>query len=71
MQTPETQAPTSPQSTLPGAAAHQLDLVLDHPRLKGLSPRERQDVLVIIAQLMLEARGIVGSATKEDSDERA
>ena len=71
MQPNETQAPTLRPSAPASAAMHQLDLALDHPRLIGLSPSERQDVIIIIAQLMLEARGMSHAATKENSDEHA
>ena len=69
MQCRALQAPTSVQTG--PARGHQLDLALDHPRLKGLTPSERQTVVTQLARLMLEARGIADTATQEESDEHA
>ncbi len=71
MQANQTQAPT-PRPNVPASVpVHQLDLALDHPRLKGLSPSERRDAIVIIAQLMLKAGGMRHAATTESRDEHA
>jgi hypothetical protein len=67
----ETQNPTPQPSALIRTSVHQLDLALDHPRLNGLTPSERQDAIAIIAQLMLEARGLATAATMENGDEHA
>ena len=66
MQPPVQRAPTSPPRT--PTRPHQLDLSLDHPRLRGLSLSERRAVIALLAHLFLEANGI---ATREDADERA
>jgi hypothetical protein len=52
-------------------SAHQFDLALDHPRVKGLTPSERRAVITLLARVMLEARGIANTATQEDGDEHA
>ncbi len=67
MRTHEPQAPRTPPAA--PASAHQLDLGLDHPRLKGLAPSERRTVLTQLARLMLEARGLASATTQEDGDE--
>ena len=48
---------------------HQLDLALDHPSLNGLLSSERLNVVTALARLILEARGIVSAATREDGDD--
>ena len=47
---------------------HQLALVFDDVRLRGMTPAERQAVLRTLAQLLLEARGV---ATREVGDDNA
>ena len=69
MRANETQPPTRRPIAPASVPRHQLDLALDHPRLKGLTPSERHDAIVIVAQLMLEARGIVSEAMREDNNE--
>ena len=71
MHASKTQNPTSRPGALVSTSVHQLDLALDHPRLNGLTPSERQDAIAIIAQLMLEARGLAATATTGRSDEHA
>ena len=57
---------TTSQPRLPTTAtANQFSLALDHPRLNGLLPSERQTAITALARLMLEARGM-GAATRED-----
>lgn len=50
------------------AARRQLDLALDHVRLRGITPTERRTVITHLARLLLEAKGIV---VREASDDRA
>ena len=64
---PLTSRPSSPTS----AATHQLDLAFDHPSLNGLTSGDREDVIVIIAQLMLEACGKSLGVPEETGDEHA
>ena len=44
--------PTAPE---PRGEPHQLSIPLDAPKLRGLSPSERSEVLGELAQLLLEA----------------
>jgi hypothetical protein len=48
--------------------SHQLALVFDDVRLRGMTPAERQAVLKMLAQLLLEASGV---ATREVGDDNA
>ena len=52
----------------PPTSPHQLDLVLDDVRLRGMTPPERQAALRSLAHLLLEASGI---ATQEAGDDHA
>jgi hypothetical protein len=47
-------------------ASHQLDLVLDDERMRGMTPTERQAVLQSLAHLLLEAAGV---AIREAGDD--
>jgi hypothetical protein len=47
---------------------HQIALVFDDVRLRGMTPEERQTVLRMLARLLLEARGV---ATREVGDDNA
>jgi hypothetical protein len=58
--------PTPHQETQ--TVPHQLALVFDDARLRSMTPAERQDVLKILAQLLIEASGI---ATREAGDDNA
>ena len=62
-----TSRPSSPIS----AVTHQLDLAFDHPRLNGLTSGDRQDVIVIMAQLMIEACSKSLGVAEETGDEHA
>lgn len=50
---------------LPPAEPRQLSMVLDAPKLRGLSPSERDALLGALAGLLLEASGI---PEREDDD---
>ena len=54
-----------PRSTR-SAPPRQLDLTLDHARLWGMPPIERQTVSAQLARLLLEARGIVMREVDDD-----
>ena len=56
-----------PSPTVPGARSepHQLSIPLDAPRLRGLSPSDRDEVLGALARLLLEA----ADAGMEESDD--
>jgi len=56
--------PRSKRSAL--APPRQLDLTLDHARLWGMPPIERQTVSAQLARLLLEARGIVMREVDDD-----
>ena len=45
----------SPAVPEPRAEPHQLSIPLDAPKLRGLSPNERGEVLGALAKLLLEA----------------
>ena len=49
-------------------APHQLDLILDDRRVRGMTLIERQAVLRALARLLLEASGV---AKQEVSDDNA
>jgi hypothetical protein len=57
-----------PRSTRSALAPppRQLDLTLDHARLWGMPPIERQTVIAQLARLLLEARGIVMREVDDD-----
>jgi len=59
-------APTPHRGTQ--TVPHQLALVFDDVRLRGMTPAERQAVLKMLARLLLEARGV---ATREVGDDNA
>jgi hypothetical protein len=65
------QATTSHPSAPALVTACQLDLALDHPHLQALPPSQRRSLITSLARLMLEARGIVSAAMREDGDEHA
>lgn len=50
------------------AVPRQLDLALDHARLRGMTPAERRTTIMWLARLLLEAKGIV---MREDCDDHA
>ena len=50
---------------LPPVEPRQLNMALDAPKLRGLSPSERDVVLGALAGLLLEATGIL---EREDDD---
>jgi hypothetical protein len=50
------------------APPHQLNLTLDHARLRGVTASERRAVIRLLARLLSEAKGI---ATGADGDDRA
>lgn len=52
----------------PSATPHQLDLILDDTRFRGMTLVERQAVLRALARLLLEASGV---AMQEASDDNA
>jgi hypothetical protein len=52
----------------PSATPRQLDLILDDTRFRGMTPVERQAVLMALARLLLEASGV---AMQEASDDNA
>ena len=51
----------------PTTAPRQLSLALDSVKLRGISPPERNVIIVRLACILLEAAGI---ATRERDDER-
>ena len=59
-------APSPDHGTRTGAC--QLDLALDDARLQGMTPAERQAVVMALARLLLEA---AGAATRELGDDNA
>ena len=68
---PSHKTPTPTMQPPAPVSAHQFDLVLHHPRLKGLTQSERPTVVTQLARLMLEARGLAGSGMQEAGDEHA
>lgn len=50
------------------APPRQIDLALDHARLKGMTPTERRTVITQLARLLLAVRDIV---TREAGDDHA
>jgi hypothetical protein len=56
--------PRSTRSAL--VPSRQLDLALDHARLRGMTPTDRRTLIAQLARLLLEARGIV---TREVGDD--
>ena len=55
-----------PALALPSTAPHQLNMPSDSARLRGISPADRNTVLVRLASLLLEAAGVAAGERTDD-----